>query len=41
MDELTNNKTVETEKVYCPKNGVIFVTYDRRHKPKIKAFMGG
>lgn len=41
MDELTNTKTVETEKIFCPKNGVIMVTYDKRHRPKIKAFMGG
>jgi len=36
-----NSRTIETEKVYCPKEGVIFVTYDRRHRPVIKAFTGG
>ena len=38
-DEL-NSKTVETEKIYCPGNGVVMVSYDKRHRPKINVFGG-
>lgn len=39
-DEL-NSKTVETEKIYCPEDGVVMVMYDKRHRPKISLFAGG
>jgi len=44
MNELDNTKTEETEKIFCPncpKQCVWMQTYDKRHRPKIKAFMGG
>jgi len=40
MKELDNSKTVETEKVYCPKDGVVMISYDKQHRPKIKCFVG-
>jgi hypothetical protein len=39
--EELNSKTVETEKIYCPGDGVVMVTYDKRHRPKINMFVGG
>ena len=40
LDEV-NSRTLETEKVYCPSDGVVMIQYDRRHKPKINVFYGG
>lgn len=42
MSEINiNSKTVETEKIFYPEtNLVLEVTYDKRHRPKIKAFTG-
>jgi hypothetical protein len=40
MNILSNSRTIEEEKVYCPKDGVVMVRYDRRHKPKISVFTG-
>ena len=35
------NKSTEMEKIYLPRGGVVFVEYQKKSKPVIKAYCGG
>lgn len=38
-DEL-RSKADETEKIYCHYGGVVMLTYNKNHKPKISVYEG-